>query len=195
MSFTPDKVDVKGAEEIMGQKVFVIRFLQCRNEGWRQSSLVWWFRSPSWNAITMGQDRLASKCPANFVLNTERLSFSMACMWNFVSGIVSHCLQIPLISELFWHPTAFVCGTWSVNTTKYLSCELYISMHALYVSWKLYHSLPSENDRSFVDFSNLVHCIALDKTTIVTMPSIIGFKPFDAMLCATLISPTNDCLL
>lgn len=34
MSCTPGKVEVTGVEEIMGQKVFVLRFLQCRDEGW-----------------------------------------------------------------------------------------------------------------------------------------------------------------
>ncbi|KAL7468847.1 hypothetical protein ACHAXS_009096 [Conticribra weissflogii] len=34
MSCTPGKVEVTGVEEIMGLKVFVLRFLQCRDEGW-----------------------------------------------------------------------------------------------------------------------------------------------------------------
>jgi len=34
MSCTPGKVEVTGVEEIMGQKVFVLRFLQCRDEEW-----------------------------------------------------------------------------------------------------------------------------------------------------------------
>eukprot|EP00586_Coscinodiscus_wailesii_P015857 CAMPEP_0172502560 /NCGR_PEP_ID=MMETSP1066-20121228/160981_1 /TAXON_ID=671091 /ORGANISM="Coscinodiscus wailesii, Strain CCMP2513" /LENGTH=537 /DNA_ID=CAMNT_0013277859 /DNA_START=107 /DNA_END=1720 /DNA_ORIENTATION=+ len=34
MSCTPGKVEVTGVEEIMGQKTFVLRFLQCRNENW-----------------------------------------------------------------------------------------------------------------------------------------------------------------
>lgn len=34
MSCTPGKVEVTGVEEIMGQKAFVLRFLQCRDEGW-----------------------------------------------------------------------------------------------------------------------------------------------------------------
>lgn len=34
MSCTPGKVEVTGVEEIMGQKVFILRFLQCRDEGW-----------------------------------------------------------------------------------------------------------------------------------------------------------------
>lgn len=34
MSCTPGKVEITGVEEIMGQKVFVLRFLQCRDEGW-----------------------------------------------------------------------------------------------------------------------------------------------------------------
>jgi KamA family protein len=34
MSCTPGKVEVTGVEEIMGQKVFVLRFLQCRDEAW-----------------------------------------------------------------------------------------------------------------------------------------------------------------
>ena len=118
MSFTPE-VDVTGAEEIIWARRYLwFAFFSAEmkdGDKAERSSLVSRFRSPSRNAITMGQDRLASKCPANFVLNTERLSFSMACMWNFVSRIVSHCLQTPLIilcrCELFWHPTAFVCGT------------------------------------------------------------------------------------
>mmetsp|Transcript_28554 Transcript_28554/g.32000 ORF Transcript_28554/g.32000 Transcript_28554/m.32000 type:complete len:533 (-) Transcript_28554:207-1805(-) len=34
MSCTPGKIEVTGVEEILGQKVFVLRFLQCRNEDW-----------------------------------------------------------------------------------------------------------------------------------------------------------------
>lgn len=34
MSCTPGKVEVTGVEEIFGQKVFVLRFLQCRDEAW-----------------------------------------------------------------------------------------------------------------------------------------------------------------
>jgi hypothetical protein len=34
MSCTPGKVEVTGVEEFMGQKVFVLRFLQCRDEAW-----------------------------------------------------------------------------------------------------------------------------------------------------------------
>lgn len=34
MSCTPGKVEVTGVEEIMGHKAFVLRFLQCRDEGW-----------------------------------------------------------------------------------------------------------------------------------------------------------------
>ena len=34
MSCTPGKVEVTGVEEIMGQKAFVLRFLQCRDEAW-----------------------------------------------------------------------------------------------------------------------------------------------------------------
>uniref|UniRef100_A0A6U6EBX6 Radical SAM core domain-containing protein n=1 Tax=Odontella aurita TaxID=265563 RepID=A0A6U6EBX6_9STRA len=34
MSCTPGKVEVTGVEEIMGVKAFVLRFLQCRDEGW-----------------------------------------------------------------------------------------------------------------------------------------------------------------
>ncbi|KAL7509931.1 hypothetical protein ACHAXN_007188 [Cyclotella atomus] len=34
MSCTPGKVEVTGVEEIMGQKVFILRFLQCRDENW-----------------------------------------------------------------------------------------------------------------------------------------------------------------
>ena len=34
MSCTPGKVEVTGVEEICGQKAFVLRFLQCRDEGW-----------------------------------------------------------------------------------------------------------------------------------------------------------------
>mmetsp|Transcript_20454 Transcript_20454/g.40519 ORF Transcript_20454/g.40519 Transcript_20454/m.40519 type:complete len:120 (-) Transcript_20454:149-508(-) len=34
MSCTPGKVEVTGVEEIMGQKVFVLRFLQCRDAEW-----------------------------------------------------------------------------------------------------------------------------------------------------------------
>ena len=34
MSCTPGKVEVTGVEEIMGQKAFVLRFLQCRDENW-----------------------------------------------------------------------------------------------------------------------------------------------------------------
>lgn len=34
MSCTPGKVEVTGVEEIMGQKAFILRFLQCRDEGW-----------------------------------------------------------------------------------------------------------------------------------------------------------------
>lgn len=34
MSCTPGKVEVTGIEEIFGQKVFVLRFLQCRDEAW-----------------------------------------------------------------------------------------------------------------------------------------------------------------
>ena len=34
MSCTPGKVEVAGVEEIMGHKAFVLRFLQCRDEGW-----------------------------------------------------------------------------------------------------------------------------------------------------------------
>jgi len=33
-SCTPGKVEVTGVEEIMGQKAFVLRFLQCRDENW-----------------------------------------------------------------------------------------------------------------------------------------------------------------
>eukprot|EP00536_Pseudo-nitzschia_multiseries_P008068 jgi/Psemu1/240854/estExt_Genewise1.C_1980065 len=34
MSCTPGKVEVTGVEEILGHKAFVLRFLQCRDEGW-----------------------------------------------------------------------------------------------------------------------------------------------------------------
>ena len=34
MSCTPGKVEVTGVEEILGQKAFVLRFLQCRDEDW-----------------------------------------------------------------------------------------------------------------------------------------------------------------
>mmetsp|Transcript_15857 Transcript_15857/g.34765 ORF Transcript_15857/g.34765 Transcript_15857/m.34765 type:complete len:361 (+) Transcript_15857:100-1182(+) len=34
MSCTPGKVEVTGVEEIFGHKAFVMRFLQCRDEGW-----------------------------------------------------------------------------------------------------------------------------------------------------------------
>ena len=34
MSCTPGKVEVTGVEEIMGEKAFVLRFLQCRDEAW-----------------------------------------------------------------------------------------------------------------------------------------------------------------
>jgi KamA family protein len=34
MSCTPGKVEVTGVEEIFGHKAFVLRFLQCRDEGW-----------------------------------------------------------------------------------------------------------------------------------------------------------------
>jgi KamA family protein len=34
MSCTPGKVEVSGVEEIMGEKAFVLRFLQCRDEAW-----------------------------------------------------------------------------------------------------------------------------------------------------------------
>lgn len=34
MSCTPGKVEVTGVEEIMGEKAFVLRFLQCRDEEW-----------------------------------------------------------------------------------------------------------------------------------------------------------------
>jgi KamA family protein len=34
MSCTPGKVEVTGVEEILGQKAFVLRFLQCRDENW-----------------------------------------------------------------------------------------------------------------------------------------------------------------
>ena len=34
MSCTPGKVEVSGVEEIMGEKAFILRFLQCRDEGW-----------------------------------------------------------------------------------------------------------------------------------------------------------------
>ena len=34
MSCTPGKVEVTGVEEIMGQKAFVLRFLQCRDAAW-----------------------------------------------------------------------------------------------------------------------------------------------------------------
>ena len=34
MSCTPGKVEVTGVEEVLGQKVFVLRFLQCRDEKW-----------------------------------------------------------------------------------------------------------------------------------------------------------------
>jgi len=34
MSCTPGKVEITGVEDIMGQKAFILRFLQCRDEGW-----------------------------------------------------------------------------------------------------------------------------------------------------------------
>jgi KamA family protein len=34
MSCTPGKIEVTGVEEIFGNEVFVLRFLQCRDEGW-----------------------------------------------------------------------------------------------------------------------------------------------------------------
>jgi KamA family protein len=34
MSCTPGKIEVTGVEEILGHKVFVLRFLQCRDERW-----------------------------------------------------------------------------------------------------------------------------------------------------------------
>lgn len=34
MSCTPGKVEVTGVEEILGQKAFLLRFLQCRDENW-----------------------------------------------------------------------------------------------------------------------------------------------------------------
>lgn len=34
MSCTPGKVEVTGVEEIFGQKAFILRFLQCRDENW-----------------------------------------------------------------------------------------------------------------------------------------------------------------
>ena len=34
MSCTPGKVEVTGVEEILGHRAFVLRFLQCRDEGW-----------------------------------------------------------------------------------------------------------------------------------------------------------------
>lgn len=34
MSCTPGKVEIMGIEEILGRKVFVLRFLQCRDENW-----------------------------------------------------------------------------------------------------------------------------------------------------------------
>ncbi|KAG7351877.1 lysine 2,3-aminomutase-like protein [Nitzschia inconspicua] len=34
MSCTPGKVELTGVEEIMGEKAFVLRFLQCRDEAW-----------------------------------------------------------------------------------------------------------------------------------------------------------------
>ena len=34
MSCTPGKVEITGVEEIMGHKAFILRFLQCRDEGW-----------------------------------------------------------------------------------------------------------------------------------------------------------------
>lgn len=34
MSCTPGKVEVTGVEEVLGEKAFVLRFLQCRDEGW-----------------------------------------------------------------------------------------------------------------------------------------------------------------
>lgn len=34
MSCTPGKVEVTGVEEVMGEKAFILRFLQCRDEAW-----------------------------------------------------------------------------------------------------------------------------------------------------------------
>jgi len=34
MSCTPGKVEVTGVEEVLGQKAFILRFLQCRDEAW-----------------------------------------------------------------------------------------------------------------------------------------------------------------
>lgn len=34
MSCTPGKIEITGVEEILGHKVFVLRFLQCRDENW-----------------------------------------------------------------------------------------------------------------------------------------------------------------
>ena len=35
MSCTPGKVEILGLEEVNGEKAFVLRFVQCRDESWR----------------------------------------------------------------------------------------------------------------------------------------------------------------